>query len=180
MCSFYRAAIDETNLHKDEVRIANLFREISLGLSYIHSNKIIKIVHRDFKPENILLDARDHPKISDFGLATTVSLVFQQRPRAFYSNGNRQLHSSQTGLVGTRYYVAPELEKAAAKSVYTVKSDVYSLGVVFFEMCHPPLADDRDAVLSNLCSKNIIIPSCISSSAKREVARIVDLMKIYV
>ncbi|KAA0201086.1 Eukaryotic translation initiation factor 2-alpha kinase 4 [Fasciolopsis buskii] len=62
-----RHVIDEENLYSTPDRAWSLFRELTHGLAYIHSKKII---HRDLKPANIMLDADDHVKIVDFGLAT--------------------------------------------------------------------------------------------------------------
>ncbi|VDP81347.1 unnamed protein product [Echinostoma caproni] len=62
-----RHVIDEENLCATPDRAWSLFRELTHGLAYIHSKKII---HRDLKPANIMLDANDHVKIVDFGLAT--------------------------------------------------------------------------------------------------------------
>lgn len=170
MCELFvhRAVIDNERLYCDEARIANLFREISLGLSYIHCAKII---HRDFKPENILLDPKGHPKISDFGLATTISLVLQQRPRAYHTNNRNALHSSQTGMAGTYGYIAPELEKGPARSVYTYKSDVYSFGIVFFEMCHPPFKTtmERWNVLNEIRKKEVHVPNFLSNGKKKVI-----------
>lgn len=67
---------------------------------------------------------------------------------------------SLTGQVGTALYVAPELSTKAAKAIYNQKVDIYSLGIIFFEMCYKPLNTgmERVKVLLNLRSKEIILP----------------------
>lgn len=88
-----------------------------------------------------------------------MSLVLQQRPRAYHFGSNRTLHSSQTEEAGTHFYKAPELAEGPAKSVYTDKSDVYSFGIIFFEMNYPlKTVMERNDVLKKLRSKNMQIP----------------------
>ena len=67
---------------------------------------------------------------------------------------------SMTGQVGTALYVAPELSEKAAKSIYNQKVDIYSLGIIFFEMCNKPLTTgmERIKTILNLRSKEIILP----------------------
>lgn len=121
-------------------RIKKLFDEICLGLAYIHSKKV---VHRDLKPDNILIDSFDHVKIGDFGLATTIPLIKQNQPQILHGGSVR---SSQTGRLGSSLYVAPELLKGPSKSKYWNKVDVYSLGITFFELFQPPF-DENDETL---------------------------------
>lgn len=99
-------------------------------------------------------------KISDFGLATTTSLVSQQQPDAYHITSSTTTCSSQTGQVGTSLYNAPELCNAACKSIYGVKADIYSLGVIFFEMCHSKFTTqmERTEVLRNLRMKYANFP----------------------
>jgi eukaryotic translation initiation factor 2-alpha kinase 4 len=98
------------------------------------------MIHRDLKPVNIFLDSKDHVKIGDFGLATTSVLALQhQQIDANAANSQLNYGDSQTGQVGTALYVAPELSGKASKSTYNQKVDLYSLGIIFFEMCSPPL-----------------------------------------
>lgn len=123
------------NLYNDEAKVWRWFQEIAFGLAHLHGQGII---HRDLKPENILIDFAGHVKISDFGMATTTSLMLQQRPNMLYSSSSNGHRSSQTGEVGVSHYIAPELSKAASKSQYSKKSDIFSFGIIFFEMCHPP------------------------------------------
>lgn len=75
-------------------------------------------------------------------------------------NGNEESVSS-TGEVGTAMYVAPELEGRACKSTYDEKVDLYSLGVIFFEMCHCRFATEteRYKVLIDLRSPGVTLPS---------------------
>lgn len=126
----------EEGLQKDLDRLWRLFREIIEGLAHIHQQGMI---HRDLKPANIFLDSQDHAKIGDFGLATTAMAPKQDdQVDAYKSPTNRialrSAAGSMTGQVGTELYTAPE---SKAGNTYTQKVDIYSLGVIFFEMCYP-------------------------------------------
>ena len=104
----------ETQLGVDDsVRIA---REVLDALHYAHEHGI---VHRDVKPENILLHG-GHAMVADFGIALAVSAAA----------GGRM---TETGLsLGTPHYMSPE--QATAEKEITPRSDVYSLGSVLYEM----------------------------------------------
>lgn len=144
-------------MSKNNKRVWKIFSQICLGLNHLQKNKI---VHRDLKPENILLDFNGQVKITDFGLATTTALILQQQPGVYWDHSSAATRSSQTGPVGTSVYGAPELLKGAAKSVYGFKVDIYSFGIIFFEMCHPPFKTDseRYAVLKNMRELSIKFP----------------------
>ncbi|XP_050579843.1 eIF-2-alpha kinase GCN2 isoform X2 [Bombus affinis] len=169
--STLRTAIDN-GVYEDQERVWRLFREIVEGLAHIHQQGMI---HRDLKPVNIFLDSNDHVKIGDFGLATTniLSSFVQTMETDKESQGFEKGISfgtedvgSLTGQVGTALYVAPELTTKAAKAIYNQKVDIYSLGIILFEMCYKPLTTgmERIKVLLNLRSKEIILPSEIQQT----------------
>ncbi|CDO96888.1 unnamed protein product [Coffea canephora] len=89
---------------------------IAKGLSFLHDESALKIVHRDIKTNNILLDKELNPKISDFGLAKLVE--------------EENTHIS-TRVAGTIGYMAPEY---ALWGYLTYKADVYSFGIVALEI----------------------------------------------
>uniref|UniRef100_A0A915PPF6 non-specific serine/threonine protein kinase n=1 Tax=Setaria digitata TaxID=48799 RepID=A0A915PPF6_9BILA len=143
--STLRNLIDSSKLLKNSRRIWRLFREILLGLQYIHQEGMI---HRDIKPMNILIDGSDHAKIGDFGLATRDIMS-----KNLASLNESDMSFSMTKDIGTALYIAPELLSTASGSCdYTTKIDVYSLGIVLFEMFYRPLLPgmERIAIIKNL------------------------------
>ncbi|XP_031100248.1 cysteine-rich receptor-like protein kinase 2 isoform X2 [Ipomoea triloba] len=94
----------------------NIITRIAEGLIYLHGNSTKRIIHRDIKASNILLDSRLHAKIADFGLA-----------RSFQADKS---HIS-TAIAGTLGYMAPEY---VARGQLTEKADVYSFGVLLLEI----------------------------------------------
>lgn len=153
--STLRTAIDN-GLYADFERLWRFFREIVEGLSHIHQQGMI---HRDLKPVNVFIDSRDQVKIGDFGLATTSFLALQSQEQ--HTSHHIDISNSHTGKVGTALYVAPELTDNASKSTYSQKVDLYSLGVMLFEMSYPPLNTgmERIQILSALRTPDIVIPN---------------------
>ncbi|XP_072342863.1 LOW QUALITY PROTEIN: eIF-2-alpha kinase GCN2-like [Scyliorhinus torazame] len=158
--STLRDTIDQ-GLYRDINRLWRLFREILDGLAYIHEQGMI---HRDLKPVNIFLDSNDHVKIGDFGLATDhLSNVAGDRQE---TDGSESIHfikpdpaGNLTGMVGTALYVSPEVQ-GNTKASYNQKVDLFSLGIIFFEMSYHPMAtaSERISVLSKLRMPTIEFP----------------------
>ncbi|XP_060671604.1 eIF-2-alpha kinase GCN2 isoform X2 [Ziziphus jujuba] len=134
--------------HFDKELAWHFFRQIVEGLVHIHGQGII---HRDLTPNNIFFDARNDIKIGDFGLAKFLKLEqFDQDPS--FPADTTGLSADRTGQVGTYFYTAPEIEQGWPK--IDEKADMYSLGIVFFELWHPfGTAMERHIVLSDLKQK---------------------------
>ncbi|XP_077244231.1 G-type lectin S-receptor-like serine/threonine-protein kinase At4g03230 isoform X2 [Tasmannia lanceolata] len=90
---------------------------IARGVLYLHQDSRLRIIHRDLKTSNILLDEEMNPKISDFGMA-----------RIF---GRNQTQENTNRVVGTYGYMSPEY---ASHGLFSLKSDVFSFGVILLEI----------------------------------------------
>ena len=96
-----------------ENQIIDWFTQICLSIKHIHDRKIL---HRDLKSQNIFLTKNDLIKLGDFGIAKCLDFTMQKA----------------STFIGTPYYLSPEIVQ---NQPYSFKSDVWSLGVLLYEMC---------------------------------------------
>jgi TonB family protein len=133
-------------------RTVRILRAVANALDYAHTRGVI---HRDIKPTNILLDEADHVCVADFGLAFMADITQRQ--------------STVRTIVGTPQYMAPE---AGLGKELDHRSDIYSLGVVAFEMLTgelPFTADSPIALLLKHINHDPPSPSGIAAPLLRAV-----------
>lgn len=140
-----------------------LFTEILEAVSYIHSSGFI---HRDLKPTNIFIDKSNNIKVGDFGLAKNSQFSSALLKDNQVESKNKDLST----VVGTFFYTAKEV----ATGEYDEKVDMYSLGIIFFEMCYKlGTGMERAMILNKLRLVDIQFPSDFGAGKKATEKKII-------
>jgi eukaryotic-like serine/threonine-protein kinase len=130
---------EESKLPQD--RAVAIALRVCDALEYIHSHQV---VHRDLKPDNIMIDSRDNIKLIDFGLAST-------------AGARRLTFAKFSQLMGTPNYISPEQVKGKRGDA---RSDIFALGVILYEMAtgQTPFRGPSPLAIMNSRLKNAPVP----------------------
>ena len=145
----------ETALTPEDYReMAEFVAEVAEAVQAAHE---AGVVHRDLKPQNILIDDEGNPRVTDFGLAKRL---------------DAPSISGSFDLIGTYYYMSPE--QAAAKSIgIDARTDIFSLGVVLYEMLtqrRPFDGDTREVVLEQVIHEDPAPPHKLKSRVPTDLS----------
>jgi len=148
--------VDGANLREMEraqrfspAQALSIVPKICEALQYAHDEGV---VHRDIKPENILVDKKGRVKIADFGIAKIL--------------GAEKSHAPLTGVIGTPHYMSPEqIEKP---QTVDHRADIYSLGVVFYEMLTGELPLGRFAAPSKKVQIDVRLDEVVLRALDKE------------
>lgn len=108
-------------------RSVHIMKQLTSAIAHAHENGII---HRDIKPQNILMDEEGNVKITDFGIATSLGATS---------------FTQTNSVIGTVHYLSPE---QARGGLATMKSDLYALGIVFYELLTGELPFSGESAVS--------------------------------
>ncbi|MGH2331016.1 Stk1 family PASTA domain-containing Ser/Thr kinase [Thermoanaerobacter mathranii] len=136
-------------------RAIEIARQVCKALDHAHKNRII---HRDIKPQNILVTEEDVAKVTDFGIARA-------------ANGSTITYTGD--VVGTAYYFSPEQAKGG---IVDERTDIYSLGIVLYEMLTGKVPFEGDSPISvalKHIQEEIIPPSRLNEKVPKELDQIV-------
>jgi serine/threonine protein kinase len=148
-----------TRFYHEPRRFLELLHTIALAVHHAHRQSP-PVVHRDLKPQNVLLDGQDKPFVADFGLAGEI----QGGPLA-----------GAGGVRGTPAYMAPEQALGRTEEI-DPRTDVYSLGVILFEMLAgeaPFKGDNIPSVLRKVVTQDPDVPGRVADrnlGAAKELA----------
>ncbi|XP_057306248.1 eukaryotic translation initiation factor 2-alpha kinase 3-like [Hydractinia symbiolongicarpus] len=141
-------------------RSMDIFMQIVHAVDYFHGQGMM---HRDLKPANIFFSLDGSVKVGDFGLVTAIT-----RPSKGKHNGKCFVDENHTGQVGTQLYMSPE---QATGRPYSQKVDIYSLGLILFELlCFFSTQMERMQLIYRI--KQGILPEDLTDTPQGELVKL--------
>ena len=144
----------------DEKKIWDLLVQSLSGLLYLHKYK--KIIHRDIKPDNLLLDKEGNLKISDFGIS------------AIKSENVEELLKCHGTVAGPIQFMSPEMAQGIN---YDYKSDLYMLGLTFFFLMSKQMPEqkvDFGSKIISIKNQNVKLPQSYSSGLRNFILKLLN------
>ena len=160
---FFRSPSLKTHITSNLVAVQASFPKLAESLSsafrFMHEAGWL---HRDIKPDNVLVNRAGEARVIDFSLSAKIKSKF-----------GMMVSGKQKSIQGTRTYIAPE---TILKKSPTEQTDMYSLGVTFFEVLtgQPPFAGDSpNALLKKHLGENAVPPSVFNPNVTKDLDRVV-------
>lgn len=162
-----RANIDRSHLY-----VLEIFGQLIETVHFLHSQGLI---HRDLKPSNIFFSASDGTiKIGDFGLVTALVLDDEVVDQLTQNSPTDSKPLNQhTDQVGTKLYMSPEQVSGLS---YGQKVDIYSLGIILFELLHPFNTEMERGHILNALRQDSVIPLTLRHSRKKETDLVTQMI----
>ncbi len=145
---------------------ANTILQVCRGLEAAHARGVI---HRDLKPQNIMIDGTGRVAVMDFGIARSAEMNVAEPEAAGESTKRFESALTQLGsLIGTPRYMSPEQAKG---EVVDARSDIYTVGIIFYELLtgHVPFKEQKLRDLSRRGSDPIVPPQQLNSKIPKRL-----------
>ncbi|KAG5848192.1 hypothetical protein ANANG_G00095850 [Anguilla anguilla] len=147
---------------REHVECLGIFLQIAEAVHFLHSKGLM---HRDLKPSNIFFTLDDVVKVGDFGLVTAMDQEEDEEEPSVLTP--MPAYARHTGQVGTKLYMSPE---QLSGNSYSHKVDIYSLGLILFELLHP-FRTQMERVRTLTEVKNLQFPPVFARNNEQEVSR---------
>nr|XP_061798736.1 eukaryotic translation initiation factor 2-alpha kinase 3-like [Nerophis lumbriciformis] len=145
----------------------DIFLQIAEAVDFLHSKGLM---HRDLKPSNIFFTVDDVVKVGDLGLVTAMEHEEDERQRSALTPA--PLLTRHTGQVGTKLYMSPE--QLSGQS-YSHKVDIYSLGLILFELLHP-FRTQMERVRTLTEVRSLCFPESFSRNNSHELSMVLSML----
>ncbi|KAM8833485.1 eukaryotic translation initiation factor 2-alpha kinase 3 isoform 2-T2 [Synchiropus picturatus] len=146
----------------------DIFVQIAEAVDFLHSKGLM---HRDLKPSNIFFSLDDVVKVGDFGLVTAMDQEEEDEECALTP---APLLTRHTGQVGTKLYMSPE---QLSGNSYSHKVDIYSLGLILFELLHP-FSTQMERVKTLTEVRALRVPEVFSKNNSQELNMVRSMLSL--